>query len=66
VVFTDDIHNGIYSIVIASEIANFHFQTSLDDDIFDGFTAEVLQASKKGADVRELDGNIQIFAKLND
>jgi len=28
--------------------------------------AEVLQASKKGADVRELDGNIQIFAKLND
>jgi len=38
-------------------MADFHFQTSLDDAEFDGFRAEVLQASKKGADVRELDGN---------
>jgi len=27
-------------------MADFHFQTSLDDDEFDGFTAEVLQAYK--------------------
>jgi len=54
-----------YSIVISSEMADFHFQTSLDDDEFDGFTAEVLRASKKAADVGELVGNdlsdIQVF-----
>lgn len=45
-------------------MVDFHFQTSLSDDEFDWFMAEVglwqkfYKPLKKGADVRELYGNI--------
>jgi len=64
VVFTDDKTKefsleslGKFTIEISSEMADFHIDTSLDDDQdFNGFTAEeVLQATKKCADIRELD-----------